>query len=133
MNKIVKVLVIVITLQYFTFVGCGLTYSAKPANEMSYLELIAASPDKIELYQPGTQQLDITVIYADGKTNNVTEKCTYESSDEGTITVSAGGGITGLLPGSAIITVTYTEGDVTKMISVPVYCVESCLAPGQAQ
>jgi uncharacterized protein YjdB len=84
------------------------------------LKSIAASPGKVSLAVNTTQQLTITATYTKGNTKNVTAQNTFKSSNEKIATVSKGGLIKGVAAGSASITASYTEGKVTKTVTVPV-------------
>jgi len=84
------------------------------------LQSIAASPSSVTLAVDETQQLTITATYSDASTANVTADSTYASDDEAVATVSTGGFITGVAEGSATVTATYTEDEITKTAEVSV-------------
>jgi len=84
------------------------------------LESIAASPESVSLDVDETQQLTVTATYSDASTADVTAEASYESSDTSVATVSTGGLITGVAEGSATVTVSYTEDEITKTTTVPV-------------
>ena len=119
MGKMLKgfIAVIFVAFMYITIIGCG-------GGSIPTLESIEARPSQIELDNRGMQQLDIIAKYSDGTTKNVTEQCTYQSSNEEMVTVSMFGYIKGLIPGGAMITIIYTEEDITKTTTVPVGVVD---------
>jgi hypothetical protein len=86
------------------------------------LESISAVPESVSLNVGGTQQLTVTATYSDATTANVTATASYVSSVSSVATVSNAGLITAVAEGSATITVSYTEGGVTKtdIVSVTV-------------
>ena len=59
----------------------------------------------------------VTAHYSDGSTKIVTSDCIYESSNENVATVDAGV-VTALAYGETIITVSYTEAEITKTVSI---------------
>lgn len=86
------------------------------------LQSIAVDPENVTLGLNWTRQITVTATYDKGDPKDVTKKCTYTCSDTKIATVNSGGLVTvgGLAAGSVIITVTYTEKDVTKTASVKV-------------
>ena len=84
------------------------------------LDSIAAEPDEVSLPVGATQQLAVTATYNDASTADVTDEADYESSDASVAAVNATGLITAEGEGSATITVTYTEGAVTRTATVAV-------------
>ena len=63
----------------------------------------------------------VTAYYSDYSSANIPlTKCTYSSNDA-CATVNSSGNITGISEGAAIITVSYTEGGITKTDTVLVY------------
>ncbi len=85
---------------------------------------IAASPLSVPLYVGETQQLAITATYEDASTAEVTATATYASDAVSVATVSIGGLITAVAEGTATITVTYTEGVITRTVDVLVTVTE---------
>jgi uncharacterized protein YjdB len=112
MIKILKIIAI-ITLT-FLLVGVSVGCAA------SSLKSIIASPNNISLAVNATQQLTITATYTNGSLKNVTVPSTYKSSNEKIATVTKTGLVKGIAKGSASITVSYSEGNVTKTVMVPV-------------
>ncbi len=112
MKKILRILAVtgIISLLLFISMACA----------TAPLKSIAASPDKSSLVPGGAQQLTIAATYNDGTTENVTVKSTYKSSNEKVAAVTKGGLITGVANGSANITVSYHNGKVTQMVTVPI-------------
>ena len=112
MGKIIKALAITVlaSLLVFASIGCA----------AATLSSIKASPSTISLAANATQQLTITASYSKGATKTVTATSTYKSSNEKIATVTTGGLVKGIAPGSATVTVSYKEGIVTKTITVPV-------------
>jgi hypothetical protein len=78
--------------------------------------------------------IHVTATYGDGKKADVTKQCTFVSSDRIVAYVVTkdmpgedqfhpvvpGWYVVGSFPGSAIITISYTEGGVTKTCELPV-------------
>ncbi len=65
----------------------------------------------------GTQtQITVTGLYSDGTTQNLTGSSSFSSSNNAVATVSTAGVITGVLPGTAVITV--TTGGATSTLNV---------------
>jgi uncharacterized protein YjdB len=85
------------------------------------------------LYKDGSQQLSIVAKYTGGNTEEVTNKCTYESSDRLVVAVDKEGYVVAFAPGEVTITVTYTDtkDSVMKTITIPVTVrQETCTSPG---
>lgn len=87
-------------------------------------EKIQATPDKVSLGVNTTLQLNISLLPVSAKATNVTNSCTYTTSDESIATVSNGGLITALKQGSVTINVSYEgkTGSVTthRKTTIPV-------------
>lgn len=117
MANIFKVLAVVgvVALATVMFAGCTTSATAAPS-----LKSIASSPRKISLSSNATQQLTITATYTKGPPQNVTTKSTYKSSSQKRASVTPAGLIKGGIAGSTTITVSYTEGTVTRTVEVPV-------------
>jgi hypothetical protein len=105
------------------------TPTAPAAPAVVSLKSITSSPSGTEIRFNNTKQLDITAIYTDGTTRIVTDKSTFKSSDDKIATVTAGGLVTGLVPGSTSIIISYTENQVTQTVTVPVTVKLSFLGP----
>ena len=82
---------------------------------------IVVLPETMSLVEGDSQTIEsITAHYNNGNTINVAlNACTYDSSNTGVATVDTGV-IMAVAPGSATITVGYTEGDITKFDTVVV-------------
>jgi len=80
------------------------------------LASISVLPSNTSMYVGNSKNItSITAYYNDGSNASVAlSLANYQSSNTGTATVSSGGVITGVSAGSAIITITYTEGGITK-------------------
>lgn len=98
----------------------GIPFAIGTAAPAVTLESIAASPSSVSLNVDGTQQLTVTATYSDASEADVTADATYVSDNETVATVSTGGLITGVAEGSAAVTVSYTEGGITKTDTVSV-------------
>ncbi len=113
MSKIFRIFAIItfIALLSLIIMGCG-------------SEHLQASPDKVSLGVNTTQQLNITLVPMAAKATNVTDRCTYTTSDESIATVSNGGLITGLKQGSVTINVSYSyrssSVNVIRKTTIPV-------------
>lgn len=83
------------------------------------LESISAEPESVSLLVDETEQLVVTATYSDASEADVTAEATYESSDTSVATVSAGL-ITAVAEGSATVTVSYTEAEITRTDTVSV-------------
>jgi len=60
----------------------------------------------------------VTATYSDSNTINVTGNATYDSNNNAVATVSASGVVTGVSPGTALITVTYDGQTATTSVTV---------------
>jgi hypothetical protein len=84
---------------------------------------IIADKQKIELNTGDTQQTVVNAIYDDGTVSIVTSSAKYLSSDIERVKVTEAGKITGLVPGKAVITITYKEFTTEIAVKVsPVLC-----------
>jgi hypothetical protein len=95
---------------------------------------ISVKPDSLSGDNRFVTWITVTATYGDGKTANVTKQCTYESSERKiayVVTKDAPGEdadhppvpgwyVVGAAPGGAIITISYSEGGVTKTCELPV-------------
>ena len=84
------------------------------------LQSIAALPTPVNLSVGENQQLTISATYSDSSTADVTSASTYLSSNTSVATVTTAGLIQALSQASAVITVSYSEGGITKITNVPV-------------
>ncbi len=71
------------------------------------------------------RQVMVMSVNRKGDEHNVTTLSTFQSSDPKVVSVSANGGALGVSSGYANITVSYTEGKVTKTAVLPVTVVWS--------
>ena len=89
------------------------------------VEHLEASPNTVSLQANTTQQLVINLVASLNETD-ITARCTFQSSDESIATVSSGGLVTGVKPGSTKITATYVKpasrggSNITRTVDVPV-------------
>ena len=125
MSKISKIAVIVIMASLLIMAAAGCKEEKKPWESME-LNSISVSPVRISvLVNDTSSNITVDAIYssnytAGGGSKTVTANLTYLSSNVSIATVTAGGQIRGIAAGSANITVSYTEGNVTKTRNVPV-------------
>ena len=115
MNKLLKILttITLASLLIMAPVSCS-------APSLPSLKSIAVSRSDVHIYTNYGTQLIVTAIDTKGNERDVTATSIYRSSNEKIATVTAGGYIEGRDGGSAAITITYTEGEVTRTITVPV-------------
>jgi hypothetical protein len=118
---------IAVVLLCITAAGCGGAGSEQPLQPSEkpqgppVLQSIAAYPSSLNnVDNRAVQQLTITATYSDGKTEEVTDQCTYETTDRKVATVDKDGFLMALTPGDATVTVIFTEGGVTKTTTIPV-------------
>jgi len=103
-------------------VGCSST-STSPDEIGATLDRIMASPSTTSLAANTTRQLNISAVYvkgSGGSIKDVTDNSTYESSDSTITIVSKEGILTGIAAGSVNITVSFTHGEETRTIEIPV-------------
>ena len=105
----------VITVTY-TEGGITKTDTASVTVEDISLTSIEASPANINVYIGNSNAItSITAFYNDGSNTSIALSwATYQSSNTNIATVNNNGLITGVSPGTAVITVIYTEGGITK-------------------
>jgi len=90
------------------------------------LTMINAQPYRISIPVNATSSnLTIVAVHtqngsASGGMKVVTNNLSFKSANEQVATVSPGGQVTGIAKGTTTVTVTYTEGNVTKTCDVPV-------------
>ena len=65
---------------------------------------IQISPTSVSLAVNNSQQLLVTATFSDGSSQNVTSSATYSSSTASVATISSGGNVTGVAPGTTTIT-----------------------------
>ena len=88
------------------------------------LESIATEPTEVSLGVAGgrartdMEQLAVTATYSDASTADVTDAADYESDDQNVAAVSTTGLITAISAGTATISVSYTEGEITRTVEV---------------
>ena len=87
-----------------------------------FLTSIEVSPANINIYVGNSTNINsIIAFYNDGSNNSITlSLATYQSSNINIATVNNNGLITGISTGTTVITVSYTEGDITKADTVEV-------------
>ena len=87
-----------------------------------FLTSIEVSPVTLSIYVGNSKTItSVTAYYDDGSSANIPlADSDYTSSDPNIATVSGSGVITGVSTGTATITVTYTEGGITKTNTVNV-------------
>lgn len=129
MSRLVKTLVIVTLVASLAVVSAGC--KAPPASwESMNVTSIMSSPYRVTVaVNATTSNLTISAIYSgvgagnlggSGGLKTVTTNLTFLSSDDNIATVTPGGQVRGIAVGSADVTVSYTEGNVTKTVVVPV-------------
>lgn len=82
------------------------------------LKSIATKPKSGTIVMSSIQQIVVTATDTKGNGKDVTGVSTYKSSDDKIVTVSANGSVEGKSAGWADITVSYSEGKVTKISNV---------------
>ena len=117
---------IMVVLGDISYTETVIVYSSKTTNV--YIELmprlykIVAQPSYMNLKEGESRAIDsITAIYLNSDSKNIdTSACSYSSSSSNA-TVNSVGTIKGVSEGSAIITVSYTDAEITKTTTVSVY------------
>jgi len=86
---------------------------------LSYIKVL---PSVMNLNVGESQTFDsVTAYYSDSSSANVNlTACNYSSSNPDCATISSSGTVTAVSDGSATITISYTEGEVTKTTSVEI-------------
>jgi hypothetical protein len=87
------------------------------------LKSLLVNPTTVAIYHNYGRQLIVTAVYTSGQEKVVTNKCTYSSSDN-VVSVTPAGLVIGDERGTATVTVSYTEGNVTQIALIPVTIVE---------
>ena len=88
---------------------------------------IAVLPATLSLLVPATGQLTVTGTYSDSTTVNLTASSTFVSANQGAATVSAGGLVTSVGTGTAIVTATHTASGFVASSTVTVTNVPAAL------
>ena len=98
----------------------GVTVSGSGA--LKFLISIEVSPDAMQMYIGNSNTItSITANYYNGDSADLAlADCNYDSDNPNIATVSGSGVITGIATGSTTITVSYTEGGITKTDTVSV-------------
>ena len=96
----------------------GVTVSEAP----KVLTSIEVSPATINVYVGNSNAItSVTANYDNGGSTDLSlADCNYDSDNPNIATVNNGGLITGVSAGTAVITVTYTDGGITKIDTVSV-------------
>ena len=91
-------------------------------SENIILSYITVSPSTMSLVEGDSQAIDsITAHYSDGSNAPIElDSAEYTSNHSNIATVNSSGEITGISEGTAIITVRYTEGNITKTDTIEV-------------
>ena len=90
---------------------------------LTSIEVLPSTITLMETYSNLLTQnfFKVSALYDDGTSKSIKlNKCNYRSSDENIAFVGPGGIISGTSKGSAIVTVSYTENDITKSDTVDV-------------
>jgi len=87
------------------------------------LKSLLVNPTTVAIYHNYGRQLIVTAVYSNGQEKVVTNNCTYISSDN-VVSVTPTGMVIGEDRGTANVTVSYTEGNVTEKVTIPVTIVE---------
>ncbi len=129
MSKILKIAVIVTIGSLLIVAAAGCKKVVAPWESMA-LSSIAASPYRVNIPVDGTSNLTINAIFskissgnittASGGLRVVTSNVTFKSSNEAIVTVNGSGLARGVAAGSANISASYTDGNITKTTDIPV-------------
>ena len=86
------------------------------------LSSISVLPETMSIVRVNTQAISSITAYYDNGSSEAIDKpdCSYQSSNDAIASVSTIGLVTGKIAGSAIITVSYSEGEITKSDTVSV-------------
>ena len=110
-------------LEVLTILGVAISLcvvSVGCASAGAFLKSIAVSPEEVILTINATQQLAVTATFTKGSPEMVAAECIYESSSVEIATVTEGGLVKGIAPGSASITVSYPYGKQIRTVTIPV-------------
>lgn len=128
MSKILGILTTVVLVASLVVASAGCKASPDPWESMT-LSFISVEHNKISVAVDASANLTINAIYSTAGLNNlpgngglrdVTANSTFLSKDDNIATVTSGGQVRGIVVGSTSVTVSYTEGNVTKTVVVPV-------------
>lgn len=129
MSKILKIAVIVTlgSLLIMALAGCKKVVAPWETMELSS---IAASPYRVSIPVNGTSNITINAIFskislgnitsASGGLRVVTSNVTFKSSNEKIVTINVSGLARGIAAGSANISASYTDHNITKTTDIPV-------------
>lgn len=129
MSKNFKIAVIVImaSLLIMAAVGCKKVVAPWESFELSS---IAAQPYRVNIPVNATSNLTINAVFSKISSGNittgsggirvVTNNTTFKSSNEAVAAVNGSGLVRGISAGSANISVSYTDGHITKTTEIPV-------------
>ena len=100
----------------------GITQDFSIEVRLVKLSSISVLPETMNIVRINTKAItSITAYYDDGSNASIAKAdCTYESSNSNIAGVSTSGLVTGKTAGSATITVSYTEEDITKEDTISV-------------
>jgi len=122
-GKTFLTILVSLVLGLLLLVGCwGYSYppttptTSTPPILPTYLTEIVVQPDTMDLEEGESQSIiSVTAYYSNSSTANIAfTNCSYTSSNPDCATVSNSGTVTAVSDGSATITISYTEGGVTK-------------------
>lgn len=129
MSRILKIAVIVILVSLLVVVYGGCKNAPAPWESMA-LSSIVSDPIRVNIPVNATSNITISAMYSkisagdittgSGGFKVVTSGVTFKSSNETIVTVNRSGLARGISVGSANISVSYTEGNITKTTSIPV-------------
>ena len=129
MSKILKIAVIV-TLGSLLIMAPGCSKKVVAPWQTFELSSIAASPYRVNIPVNGPSNITINDIFskissgnitsASGGLKVVTSNVTFKSSNEAIVAVNGSGLARGISAGSANISVSYTDHNITKTTDIPV-------------
>jgi hypothetical protein len=113
----------------------NLSLNLTPTIQPVFLIRISVSPSNMNLIIGESKTIDsITAYYSDSSTADISlANCTYEpyhTYDQTCTSVNSSGLITGILTGTALILVTYTEGIISKTDTITVNVTTAPITPG---
>ncbi len=95
------------------FTGCGSSFFVNPT-----VSSMKVTPSGLFVQSGHSQQMTATAIYSDGKTQNITGAANWTSSNSKVANVTSSGMVSGLITGSATITVSYQSITASTMVTV---------------
>ena len=128
MGKILKITVVVVLVFLLVVVSEGCGKNSAPWESMT-LSSISVLPFRVNLAVNNSSNLTIDATYSKVGTGNftgsgisktITTNLTYQSSNNTVVSVNRSGVVRGIAVGTANVTVSYTEGNVTARVVVPV-------------